>query len=87
VRRTPAVVLKLDFRKAFDSVNWEALDVVLRARGFGSTFCWWIAAILSTGKTVVLLNEVPECGITCRNGLRQGNPISPYLFLAVVELL
>jgi hypothetical protein len=49
----PAVVLKLDFRKAFDSVNWEALDAKLHAQGFGSTFCGWIAAILSMRKTII----------------------------------
>jgi hypothetical protein len=54
------VILKLDFRKAFDSANWEALNLVLRAHGFGSTICRWIAAILSTRKIAALLNGVPR---------------------------
>jgi hypothetical protein len=46
----PAGVLKLDFRKAFDSVNSEALDTLA---GVWSNYCGWIMAILSTGKTAV----------------------------------
>jgi hypothetical protein len=53
-RKSPAVVLKLDFKKAFDSVNWEALDAILEARGFGCTFWGWVSAALSTGRTAVL---------------------------------
>lgn len=58
-RKTPAVVLKLDFKKAFDSVNWTALDAILGARGIGPLFRSWISAILTTGRTAVLLNGVP----------------------------
>lgn len=87
VRKVSAVVLKLDFRKAFDSVNWEALDAVLESRGFGSVFRGWISAALSSGRTAILLNGVPGRWIQCKKGLRQGDPISPYLFLILGELL
>ena len=80
-------MLKLDFRKAFDSVNWDALDMILEARGFGCLFRGWVRAILATGKNAVLLNGVPGRWIQCKNGLRQGDPMSPYLFLSVADFL
>ena len=55
-RKKPTMVFKLDFRKAFDSVAWPALQKILAVRGFSSTFCRWIQNILLTGKTTILLN-------------------------------
>lgn len=51
-------MLKLDFCKAFDSVDWNALDVVLAMRGFGSRWQMWVQYLLSTSKITVLLNDV-----------------------------
>jgi hypothetical protein len=86
-RRIPTIVLKLDFRKAFDSVDWSALDRILRARGFGDKWCGWIRTILESGRTAVLLNGVPGRWFDCKQGLRQGDPLSPYLFIIVADVL
>jgi hypothetical protein len=46
-RRLPALVLKLDFAKAFDTVNWDGLFRVLRVRGFSKTWVGWMLDILA----------------------------------------
>jgi hypothetical protein len=69
LHKTPKIMLKLDFWKAFDSISWDSLDVVLEARGFGAVFRSWVCDILHTGKAAVLLNGVPGWSIECKNVL------------------
>jgi hypothetical protein len=66
-------VLKLDFAKAFDTVNWESLLSILRAQGFNSKWCQWISQLLSTSLTAVLINVCPGPWFSCHRGLRHAN--------------
>jgi hypothetical protein len=78
-RKAPTVVLKLDFSKAFDSINWESLDLIMLARGFPRIWCDWMRMILASSKSAILLNGIPGRWIDCKRGLHQGDPLSPYL--------
>lgn len=81
------ILLKLDISKAFDMVAWPFLIVVLQAMGFGERWRDWIASIVSTASTCVMLNGEPGARIRNKRGLQQGDPLSPMSFILIMEVL
>jgi hypothetical protein len=86
-RKRPSLLLKVDIACTFDSVVWPFLLKVLEHMGFPAHWRDWGSVLLSTLSTKVLLNSIPGERICHARGLWQGNPLSPMLFILVMEAL
>jgi hypothetical protein len=80
------VVLKLDYEKAYDRVNWQFLEEMLHSRGFGYKWISWIMRVVKGGSITVKINDLTSEYFKTGKGLRQGNPLSPLLFNLIIDV-
>ncbi|CAA7019727.1 unnamed protein product [Microthlaspi erraticum] len=81
------MLLKLDLEKAYDRIRWDILEDTLNAVGFNDTWIQWIMRCVSGPVMNLLWNGEKTEAFTPLRGLRQGDPISPYLFVLCMERL
>jgi hypothetical protein len=79
------LIFKVDFEKAYDSVDWSFLEYMLYRFGFCYKWKDWIRACVFSGNMPVLVNGSPSEDINIKRGLKQGDPLAPFLFLLVAE--
>ena len=87
LKKHPSIILLVDFEKAFDTINWNFLNICLKHYGFGVNFQRWISILYCDTESCVSNNGHQSSYFKLSRGIRQGCPISALLFLLPAEII